>query len=93
VRRSSARVFFLSCARKAHKKQLLREASPISAIQSRFQIILFLSVSRSLLEPALLVASSPICEFEFKMAAAEGKFVWLETLRKARKTSLVQDGK
>lgn len=27
------------------------------------------------------------------MAAAEGKFVWLETLRKARKTSLVQDGK
>ena len=29
----------------------------------------------------------------FKMAAAEGKFVWLETLRKARKTSLVQDGK
>ncbi|XP_078358798.1 protein DPCD-like [Oculina patagonica] len=27
------------------------------------------------------------------MAAAEGKFVWLETLRNARKTSLVQDGR
>lgn len=28
------------------------------------------------------------------MAAADrGKFVWLETLRSARKTSLVQDGK
>ncbi|KAJ7376230.1 hypothetical protein OS493_036053 [Desmophyllum pertusum] len=26
-------------------------------------------------------------------AAAEGKFVWLETLRTARKTSLVQDGR
>ena len=26
-------------------------------------------------------------------AAARGKFVWLETLRSARKTSLVQDGK
>lgn len=31
---------------------------------------------------------------KFKMAAAaRGKFVWLETLRSARKTSLVQDGK
>ena len=26
-------------------------------------------------------------------AAARGKFVWLETLRSARKTRLVQDGK
>ena len=27
------------------------------------------------------------------MAAVDAKFVWLETLRNARKTSLVQDGK
>lgn len=30
---------------------------------------------------------------KFKMAAAAVKFVWLETIRNARKTSLVQDGK
>lgn len=46
-----------------------------------------------ILEPTLLVVSSTSVKWEFKMAAAEGKFVWLETLRKARKTSLVQDGK
>ena len=39
------------------------------------------------------ISSSGLQDKHFKMAAAEGKFVWLETLRKARKTSLVQDGK
>ncbi|XP_074614531.1 protein DPCD-like isoform X2 [Acropora palmata] len=39
------------------------------------------------------ISSSGLQDKHFKMAAAEGKFVWLETLRKARKTSLVQDGR
>ena len=48
---------------------------------------------RSEFSSLLCLWSAASLKCEFKMAAAEGKFVWLETLRKARKTSLVQDGK
>jgi len=45
----------------------------------------------SLRLPSLV--SGIVIVIKFKMAAAAVKFVWLETIRNARKTSLVQDGK
>lgn len=41
----------------------------------------------------LSLVSGIVFVLKFKMAAAAVKFVWLETIRNARKTSLVQDGK
>lgn len=41
----------------------------------------------------LSLVSGIVFVMKFKMAAAAVKFVWLETIRNARKTSLVQDGK
>lgn len=39
------------------------------------------------------LVSGIVIVMKFKMAAAAMKFVWLETIRNSRKTSLVQDGK
>lgn len=39
------------------------------------------------------LVSGIVFVMKFKMAAAAVKFAWLETIRNARKTSLVQDGK
>lgn len=50
------------------------------------------SISRRFIEPSLGLVSG-LFRMKFKMAAAGTKFVWLETLRNVRKTSLVQDGK
>ena len=52
-----------------------------------------LSTGPTLVLRLLGLVSGIVIVMKFKMAAAAVKFVWLETIRNARKTSLVQDGK
>ena len=65
---------------------------PVQVLYFSFPQFLYQPLSDQILAPTLQFACGQQ-HLEFKMAAAAGKFVWLETLRKATKTSLVQDGK